>query len=161
VVLSFPLYVDNLPAAVIKALELIAQQRRTLEQPKTQRFLAISNSGFPEARQNETALAICRRFAQETGFTWAGGLALGGGPSIDGKPLHQAGGMVRNVTKALDLAADALADGQAVPQEAISLMAKPLIPAWAYRLMGGLGWRQQAKRFGAQKRLSERPYQPE
>jgi len=42
------------------------------------------------------------------------------------------GGMVRNVTRSLDLAAAALAEGKPVPQEAVELMAKPLVPAWGY-----------------------------
>lgn len=52
-------------------------------------MVGIVNSGFPEAFHNDTALAILRRFAAETGFQWAGGLALGGGGTIDKK--HSAG----------------------------------------------------------------------
>jgi len=158
VILACPLYVDSPPSAVIKAMELIARHRRVNQEPKKQWLLAISNCGFPEAHQNDTALAIYRRFAQEAGFEWAEGLALGTGPAIDGKPLNEAGGMVRNVTRSLDLTAAALAEGKAAPQEAVDLIAKPLVPSWVYVLFGGMGWKKQAKEHGAQKKLLARPY---
>ena len=67
--------------------------------------------------------------------------------------------MVRNVVRALELAADALAEARPVPAEAIALMAKPMMPAWAYTLLGNWGWKRLAAQYGAQRRLSERPYQ--
>jgi hypothetical protein len=76
-ILALPLYIDSLPASVIAALELIAKQRKD-DSSKNQRMVAIVNSGFPEASQNNTALAICRRFAAEADIEWAGGLGLGG-----------------------------------------------------------------------------------
>jgi hypothetical protein len=121
--------------------------------------LAIANCGFPEARHNEPALAICRRFAQELGIEWAGGLALGGGQAINGRSLKDLGGMVRNVIRALDLTAEALATGQSVPVEAVELMAEPLTPAWMYVRLGGLGWRFQAMKHGAHKHIHARPYE--
>lgn len=40
-------------------------------------------------------------------------------------------------------------------------MGKPLLPPWAYRLVGTLGWRRAARRWGAQKDLKRRPYRVE
>jgi hypothetical protein len=60
--------------------------------------------------------------------------------------------------KALDMAAEMLAQGQAIPVAAQELLAKPFIPAWMYRWMGIFGWRQQAKQYGAQKILKRKPY---
>lgn len=158
-ILACPLYVDGPPSAAVKAMELIARHRKASPEPKTQRLLAISNCGFPEANHNDTALAIYRCFAQEAGLEWAGGLALGGGPVVQGRALQKAGRMARNVTKSLDLAATALVEGQSVPQEVVDVMAKPLIPAWMYWLMGGLGWKIQARKQGVQGRLDARPHQ--
>lgn len=87
VVLAFPLYVDSLPAAVIRGLELISRNRKSEPVPKKQRLISIVNCGFPEAQHNKTAILICRCFAREAEFEWAGGLALGGGEAINGKPL--------------------------------------------------------------------------
>jgi len=155
VVLASPLYVDSLPSGVIRALELIAGRERT----RPARFAAVINCGFPEAAHNETALAICRRFAQESGFEWAGGLGLGMGEAIGGRPLKEAGGMVRHVVKALDLAADALAAGLPLPEGAVRLMAKPFLPRWLYILMGNRGWKRRARKHGVSSSLDARPYE--
>ena len=163
-VIAFPLYVDSLPYLVIRAMEVIAKHRKDAHRQawgelKEQQLVAIANCGFPEARQNDTALAICRQFAREAGFEWAGDLALGGGEAISGQPLSKVKGMARNVIKALDLTATALAEGKPVPQEAVESMAKPITPAWMYALLGGIGWKRQAKKHGTQKKLHDRPYQ--
>lgn len=158
-VLSTPLFVDSLPAPVIQALETMAQHR--LENPprKLQRMVAIVNSGFPEAHQNQTALAICRQFALETGFEWAGGLPLGGGAAIDGRPLPQAG-MARHARQALELTAVALANGEATPKQAVDLISKPMFPVWLYMLFGTLGWRRKARKYGAIDHVDAHPFIP-
>jgi hypothetical protein len=158
VVLATPLYWDSLPAAVIEAMEAVAEDRRNRPPENRQRLVAILNSGFPEARQSDTALAICRRFAKETGFEWAGGLAMGAGGAVAERPLDQAGRRVRHVARALDLAAEALARGESVPEATVRLMAKPILPAWAFVLYGRWLWPRWARRFGAQKRLRDKPY---
>jgi multimeric flavodoxin WrbA len=166
VLLAFPLYVDSLPAPTIEALERIAAHRAAdvgtnPHQTRPQLFAAISNCGFPEAHHNETALAICANFARQAGFNWAGSLALGAGEGmIHGMPLNELDGRVIPLKKALDLAAEALAGGLVIPQEAQSLLAKPFIPAWMYRWMGIYGWRQQAKQYGMERSLKRRPYTP-
>ena len=66
--------------------------------------------------------------------------------------------MAHNVVAALDRAAAALAAGQPVPEEVATLMARPLIPAWAYMLMGDLGWLMQARQNRALTRLAGRPF---
>lgn len=158
VVLATPLYVDSLPALVTRTLESIAEHHRACSTLEMQRLVAIVNCGFPEALHNDTALAICRRFAKETGFQWAGGLGLGGGEAINGRPLSKVKRMARNVIKSLDLAAENLARGEAISQEAVELMAKPFVPNWVYVWLGEWGWRRRAKKFGVQHQLDARPY---
>jgi multimeric flavodoxin WrbA len=162
VMLAFPLYVDSLPAPTIEALERIAAQRAAAKNPhRTHRqlFAAIANCGFPEAHHNATALAICANFARQAGFDWAGSLALGAGEGlVHGMSLNEMDGRVIPLKKALDLAAEALAQGSAIPQEAQTLLAKPFVPAWLYRSIGLFGWKQQAKPYGAEKSLSRQPY---
>ncbi|MGD9029849.1 MAG: NAD(P)H-dependent oxidoreductase [Anaerolineae bacterium] len=152
-IFSAPLYWDSLPAAVTKLLEILHQRLDDHVRPAEQRLVAISNCGFPEAQQNAIALRIYRCFGRQTGFTWAGGLALGGGEPIKGKPLAESGGMVRNVIVALDQAGEALGKGEPIPQEAVDLMAEPLMPAWMYRTMGNLGWNLQAVENGTWRQL--------
>jgi hypothetical protein len=160
IVLAFPLYVDSLPYLVVKALEQIAAHRQGREGGGTQRLVAVANCGFPEAHHNVTALAICRQFAAEAGFRWAGGLALGGGEALGGQSPDERGGMARHVVQALDLAAAALARGEEVPAGAVATMARPLIPPRAYLWMGSLGWWLRARQHGAGRRLRARPYLP-
>jgi hypothetical protein len=158
IILASPLYVDSLPFPVVKAMELIADHRKRTGGDSNPRLLAIVNCGFPEARHNDVALAICRRFAQSAGMGWAGGLALEGGQAIDGQRLDRRGGLVGNIKKSLDLAANALLEGRETPEEAVRLMARPLISSWMYMLIGEFGWRRQARRNGASGKLRARPY---
>jgi multimeric flavodoxin WrbA len=158
VTLSFPLYVDSLPAPVIEALERIAAHRQGRSAPRRQLFTAVANCGFPEAFHNATALAICATFARQAGFEWAGSLALGGGGMINGVPLAEGGGKTLLIRKSLELAAEALARGQAIPQAVQDAMARPVVPSWAYRLMGGLGWILTARGYGALRLLKRQPY---
>jgi hypothetical protein len=159
VLLSFPLYWDALPAALTRSLELISEDRRSNPPVRTQRLAAIVNCGFPEASRCEAALAICRQFARETGLVWAGGLALGGGGTISGRHLEKLGRRIRHVAHALELSAAALVAGQPVPPAAARLMARPIVPPFAYRFVGNMLWRWHAKAFGAYSRLHDRPYE--
>jgi hypothetical protein len=157
-ILAFPLYVDGLPYLVTRALERIAAHRRAQPSPAPAAFLAIANCGFPEAAHNGVALDICRQFAEEAGFTWAGGLALGEGGAISGRPLAQVSGMARNTVAALDRTAAALAAGEPAPEEAVELMAQPFIPVTAYMLMGDVGWLMLARQNRVLTRLGARPF---
>jgi len=158
IILAFPLYVDCLPAGVIKALELIADHRKSKKVREKQGFAIIINCGFPETQHNNTAVAICKIFSREAGFEWKGALSLGMGGAIGGKSLEERGGMVRNVIKGLDLAAQALAEGNDIPEEAIKFFGKKFIPISLYTKMGNLGWNRQAKKYGVRKKIEDQPY---
>jgi hypothetical protein len=158
IILTFPLYVDSLPAPVIKAMELIKDNRTSLNSKKHQNFIAIANNGFPEASQNDTALKICRNFSKECGFIWKGGIAVGGGGTINGVPLLEKPGMFRNFIRGLDLVAQALKDDKEIPQEAHDFISKKLIPDSIYRFIGNYSWRSQAKRYGVKQKIKQKPY---
>jgi hypothetical protein len=158
IIFSFPLYVDQLPAPLIRAAELIAERRRTHPTVRPQRIMAIIQCGFAETHQNQTARDIMRRFAGEADFGWAGSLLMGMGGAVYGRPLERAGGMVRNVVRALDLTAAALLRGEDVPGEAVKFMGKPFIPKWLYCAFGNWGFRKQAKRHGVREKLYDKPY---
>lgn len=153
-----PLYVDSLPSGVTRLFEILAAEHSGKDWLGGKQFVALINCGFPEARQCETAVAICRCFARETGMEWAGGLSLGGGEAIGGKKLSEAGGVAGNARKALDMAAEALAVGRPVPGGAVSLMAAPAVSTWLFTLMGDFGWRLKARRHGTGSRLKDRPH---
>jgi multimeric flavodoxin WrbA len=157
-ILSFPLYVDSLPAPVIKAMELIKEQQNKLENKESKDFIAICNSGFPEASQSTVALKICRIFSKTCGFIWKGGIAIGGGGAINGRPLEGIGGMVRFIIAGLDLTAQAIMEGKEIPQEAIDIASKPFIPRYLYIRGGNLGWRIQTRRYSGGKKIKNKPY---
>jgi hypothetical protein len=158
VLLAFPLYVDSLPAPVIDALERIAAHRRERGMTTRQTFAALSNCGFPEAAHTAAALTICSLFAQQAGFTWGGSLAFGSGEMVHGTALVDLDGRAIPIRRALELTASALADGKPIPQQASDLLAKPILPAWIMNLMGGFGWKQQAKRYNMQSSLKRKVY---
>jgi multimeric flavodoxin WrbA len=159
VVLAFPLYIDSVPAPVTSILEEYAAHRGTVGEGRNPRFVALVNSGFPEAYQNQTALAICRNFARQTGLEWAGGLALGGGQVLaGGTPLGQLNGPAIPVRRSLEIAARALAEGKPVPDEALTLMAGKSIPAWLLQVFGSFAWKNQASQYNAQHHMGDRPY---
>ena len=168
-ILAFPLYIDALPFLVTRALEVIAQGRRSGAKPK--RFFALANNGFPEALQNGPALAICRQFSLRSGLAWAGCLALGAGEALSsGVPLSASGAdghpPTGHVMQALELAAGALANGAALPDKAQQLLEKSPIPflpfpvwRWLFARLGGRHWRQRAALSGVgRNQLPDRPY---
>lgn len=157
VILSFPLYVDSIPSSVIAAMESIAAHRGEGDYGKPKKLLAIVQCGFPEARHNETALSIVRRFAKESGMEWAGGLSLGGGMAIGQRPLEDVGRLARRLRKSLDLTAAALSRGEVAPSEAIELMAKKQMPVWLYLFFATRMWKRTAKENGVKDRLYDRP----
>jgi multimeric flavodoxin WrbA len=157
IILVFPLYVDSLHSQAIKTLELIAEHEKDKPELSKKSFVALANSGFPEAEHNDTALAVCRIFAKQVGFTWAGGLAMGGGGMIAGQPLSEIGGRARNQTKALEIAAEALAQGVVIPERAVALMSKLGIPRWMYLWMGNRGWKSEAKRLMDVEKMYSQP----
>ncbi len=156
VVLAFPLYVDSLPAPVVRLMELVAA-RRAAAASGSPRLAAVVQCGFPEARQCDTAVAICRLFAERAGMRWAGALAMGMGGQLAGGIRKLPGGG-RNILHALDLAAESLARGGDVPDEAAALFAEPLVPRWLYTLIGNVGWRLQMRKYGTRRPMGYRPY---
>ena len=158
VALAFPLYVDTLPAPVISVLQDI--EKHCKGKTARKRFLAIVNCGFPEAYQNDNAIALCAEFARSAGFEWMGGLSLGAGEGmVHAEPLDKLGRQGAPLRKALEVAAVELAAGEPVSDKAKELLTRPLMPVWMYKLGGTVGWKMKSRKFGTQKLLREKPYQ--
>ena len=151
-IVAAPLYVDGLPSLVGRALEQLGKYLDPGSSVLRQ-VVGLLNCGFPEADHNRSALRILRAFAQANRLVWAGGLAMGAGEIIHGQPLSHVRFVARAQIRALRQAANDLAAGQGISQEASRDMARPLLPAQLFRwvapfkwlLMGrrhGVGWRQ-------------------
>jgi len=147
-----PLYVDGLPAPAIRAFERIAESRVSVaaasERPK---FAVVIHCGFVEPAQNATAIEMCRLFAAAARLEWSGALAFGGG----GIPSKRG-------ALALQVAGEALAAGEPIPEAVRRRAERAVMPRWLYVLGGNQMWRSQAKkRFGvSRKGLLARPYEP-
>lgn len=159
VILSFPLYWDALPSHATRALEMLAAHRRDAPPAKPQNLVAIVNNGFPEPWHNLVALRICRRFADEAGFTWGGGLNVGGGAVIGERPLEERGRMTKGLRAALDRAAAPIGRGEPLPRDVEEAVAQQLYPSWIPGVFGGMGWRHQARKTGNYGLLKDRPYE--
>jgi len=166
-ILAFPLYSDTLPALAIKALEIIAEHRSNMGNPKRQRFAVIVNCGFPEAFQNDTAVAICRRFTKETGMEWAACLSVGGGGGVKskselfgGRPMEKMGFLFRKLKISVDRIADHLS-GDIKSQEVMEFKINAQEPKLFYAL-GALLFniRRPAKKNRLTwKQLKDRPFE--
>jgi hypothetical protein len=157
---SLPLYVDSLPYPVIKTMEVILDNPSKTGS-KEKEMMAIINSGFPEAHQSKYALEMCKEFAVEAGFEWIGGLARGGGMSVNGRPLKDCPKyMVRDIIESLEITSSAIMKGSRIPDKAIRLMADPPMPKLVQRFpliiwFGNWVWKNMAKK---NVNLRDKPY---
>ena len=153
-ILSAPVYVDSLPALVLTGLAHLAETKRDLPQA----ILPIIQSGFPEVQHTRPALEILANTAAAAGMDWAGHLAMGGGPMVDGANPDTMGNHAIHQVKGLDLAAAALDAGSPVPPEATDEFARIPITPRLYRLMGQAGWLAQAWKQNALRHMWDTPF---
>ncbi|MFW6281157.1 MAG: NAD(P)H-dependent oxidoreductase [Halanaerobium sp.] len=167
IILAAPLYVDTLPAKVIKALKLIAEKRQKLyiddiNSAKNQSFVVIVNCGFPEAEQNKTALKVYEQFAEEAKLKYLGGISVGMGGAVSGQSLDEMGRMAEDLFKGLDRAADDIVRNHRLSDSVIEKTSKPMISQkWLYTLIGNFNWRFQALKNGVYMKINDRPYKEE
>ncbi|MBD3213226.1 MAG: hypothetical protein GF311_11520 [Candidatus Lokiarchaeota archaeon] len=158
IIISFPLYVDHLPAPVIKFMEIIYEKKDNLHEPQNKSLIAISNSGFPEASQIDLAMKICKNFAEDMGFQWKGGLQFGGGEVIHGRDLEEIGRMIESLKKGLKMAGRDLSDDNPISQEAKELVSEQTIPMGMFKLFANLGWRWRALKNRNVFNLKNKPF---
>jgi multimeric flavodoxin WrbA len=145
ILISYPLYVDALPAPLTKACEILVESLAI----SGKKIAAIANSGFPEPKQNFSSLDILKSFSSQAGLEWIGGVAVGGGGALsERKPmkLEEHGGMAMKLMKTLDLLASAIVAGKPFGAH-LATVAQPL-PFWVYTVLGDYGWRSIAKKRG-------------
>jgi multimeric flavodoxin WrbA len=156
VVLLSPLYIDSLPSGVIRLFEIFLE-RKGKNGGGNKPFYAIINSGAPESIQSTVALEICVLFARDTGFTWNGGAALGGGAMLEGKTLEESGGRSKNLRAGLALLAVSVSLGGGLSKHARDLIGRPMVPKFLYVYYGNKLWRKTAEGNGVADRLYDKP----
>lgn len=147
VLFAAPLYLDTLPAPAIRALELVAAQRRPGDVGRPPRFVSIIQCGSIEPRQNDTCQRILQRFVDRVGFEWIGGISLGGG-----------GRIAKHARRAFDLLIEAVDLELLVPDEVERLTRKASMASRLYVIVGNAMWRRWADRNGVKDGLRARPY---
>jgi NAD(P)H-dependent FMN reductase len=157
VVLSFPVYVDSLPAPVTRFLEAWAEEATPRpSRLRATRLAVLTQCGFPEVAHCAVAIDVCRAFCRETGVEWAGALAFGTGGAVEGRPVERS--PLARAVAAFDAAAEALAAGRPIPASAAQALERQFAPGWVYTWFGGLGWWFLARKRGAKEPLRLRPY---
>jgi ferredoxin-NADP reductase/multimeric flavodoxin WrbA len=142
-----PLYWDSLPYPGLLALEHIhAGRRKAGSRPA--RLVAVMSCGFAEPEQFRFAFGLLREFAHEAGYTWAGGLPVGGGGAINGRALQRLGALTRPLRQAVDMGVPALLAGGVLPDAACDAAAIQTTPGALYRFFGGWGWHIQRLALG-------------
>lgn len=154
--IAFPLYVDSLPMPLIKTLESIEKESESLESlPKV---YGISQCGFYEASQNETALKIIENFCNRLGLKWQYGLGIEAGVLLNHmkdikqrptKPIYDGiCSLCKDIDKNLD-------------EKRENVYINPSLPRFLYKLGGNMMWKQQAKINKVGDKMNSAPFQKE
>jgi hypothetical protein len=181
----FPLYIDSLPAPLIRVLEAIEKAgasdagtggdvagrtaesneaveqagcgRKAGEEKQSPKVYAICNCGFYEAEQTRFALDILENFSIRTGLAWGYGIGVGCGASMQALGSNmEKGGAAKNVYKALYELCETICQGNGKKQ---NIFVTPKIPRFIYKQSGHQGWYKAAKKYGKQNDLVAKPYE--
>lgn len=86
-IFSFPIYSGGIPAHLMQFMTMIRNLSTAFPEKGTPtgaeqpiRIYAIANGGLYEGREAEVAFEMMEHWCEECGFTWGGGLGVGGGP---------------------------------------------------------------------------------
>ena len=145
----FPLYVDSLPAPLIKILTMIEHAATNLSGQTLPKVYAICNCGFYEAKHNFLALDIIKNFCARAGMTWGYGIGIGGGGFVSSQSQNMSKGPATDVYAALCELCAMMQSGGTREQ---NVFAAPKIPRFLYKLGGNIGWPQLAKKYGLTKK---------
>ncbi len=135
IVLSLPIYENSVPGLVVQLFELIYQFRNKLSVREKQIFV-ITNSGFAEVSANQSAIEVCRLFADEMGFDWLGGIAVAPGMLFTEDNLYKSKRIYKKLIKSLDMIAESISNNRKIPEEAFALVSKPFFNLYLYIVAG-------------------------
>jgi len=152
----FPLYIDSLPAPLIRILTLIEEHVVTTD-GRLPSVYAICNCGFFEAERNQLALQMIEHFSTRTGMSWGYGIGVGCGGAVQllRKSMIQGKGLAADVYAALRQLGDAIQDENIKRQ---NVFVAPEIPRFWYMLNGNMHWQQMAKQYRTEKSLRAKPH---
>lgn len=141
-VFAYPLYVDGIPAHLLSCL---IQLEKADWQNENIHIYGIVNCGFYEGIQTEYALELLRNWCIKTGFTWGGGVGVGGGGSLAQMPAAKRGqGPKAPIEGALGVLADKMLQYEIQENKYVSVA----FPRFLYKMAAQMGWRQMIRSNG-------------
>ncbi|MCE5234966.1 MAG: hypothetical protein ABFC62_06900 [Clostridiaceae bacterium] len=144
IVFAFPLYVDGIPASLLRQLEKICP---SIAQAAPQaKVYALVNNGFYDGCQNALALEMMRHFTQEAGLAWGQGVGIGAGGMMHSAPVGA--GPLTRLGEKLNALADTILQGRS----AENITFNPNFPRFLYMQAAHMGWRLQAEKNGLKRR---------
>lgn len=151
-VFSFPLYVDGIPSHLLSIL--CSLEEHYANHPEISVY-GIVNCGFYEGIQADFALQILRNWCTKAGYTWAGGVGVGGGGALPMLSEVKPGtGPKASIDKTLQVLADTIQNRKQAENRYISVG----LPRFLYKMAAQMGWRQMIRANGGKmKDLGNRP----
>ena len=147
IVLGMPLYVDGIPSAPLRLMEMLEQ----CENAGNKHIYVVANMGFYESSQIKNLLAMVKNWCGKCGFTYGGGVAIGAGemmgmmvaaPNIDNGPAQNIGAGFKALSEAVN-SASAIEDFYADAHK---------FPRFLYMLAANSGWPRSGKINGLKKK---------
>ena len=143
IVLCVPLYVDGLPAQVIRLMEKFSEEYRGI----SARIYVLANMGLYESRQLVNLFEAVRQWCLKTGLEYCGGLGISAGEMlgtlIDQVPVDK--GPNRNVGEGMAKLAEAINSGAKTEV----ILAEPhRFPRRLYMTIANVNWSSLAKKNG-------------
>ncbi len=153
----YPLYVDALPAPLLKVLTLLEEAAQTVAQDQPlPKVYALCNCGYAEPQQISLSFKMLQHFCSRAGLTWQQGVAIGAGGFLQPKMKDLTKGPTKPIAQALDALAKAV-DGREVPSGQ-NVFTAPQIPLFIYKVGATLSWHIAARKNGASGKLKARPH---
>lgn len=147
-VIAFPLYVDAIPAHLLRYLEQLEEYLRAHESPHSCMVYVIVNCGFFEGNQTNLAIKMMQCWQRRAGLVWGGGLGIGGGEMLAGLESVPAGS---GPLKSLGQQLKAFAGLIAARESGETRYCNPNFPRFLFIRAGNASWNVYGKRNGISK----------
>ena len=109
-VFVMPLYVDGVPSAALKLMEMLEKEHMSGEQ----KVYTIANMGFYESRQIRNLLSMVKEWCLKNGAQYNGGLAIGAGAMMGSVIRFGSNGPAKHVFDNIEMIGNAINKNEAV-----------------------------------------------
>lgn len=143
-VLVFPLYVDGIPAHLLRMME--DAQPLIAASGARARVYVVVQCGFFEGRQNRLALLMTKQWCEACGLSWGQGMGVGAGPMMQAAPIGH------GPNKNFGRAAAGFLENICLGQSGETVFISPNFPRFLYRQAAHMSWNMQARKNGLSKK---------